>query len=336
MDATVSSSGSGVAGAGGSAPTSTELMIALSQIQQLIPLLDYRPGGLTHLVPTLLTPLMPVSEGMPGEAMQRYRANVDHAFRVAGELVARVQDATGAGAATALALAESLMKTQDQSARMLRVRKKRRLFVEQEKLLETNNWGPPVPPRRPATATATGVEPTRTEHKAQVDATEQTLKVELQALLPSQNPPNLALTPAQQDLPPPHNTRAVAKYLVALHSYLQTAVARRVAPGKVPLNQIKARVVSVTPLGFTLEVKVAELLRAVIDATTTNSSAADGGGDDEAAAVVAPTIDLAGMTVGGVDEAIVSSPSLPSHRILTWKPSADANIFRASFRGFGD
>ncbi len=147
MDSTPSGSRPSTAAA---APNSTELMIALSQIQQLIPLLDYRPGGLTHLLPTLLTPLLPVGDANNGgagpEALQRYRANVEHAFRVAGELAGRVQD--GASVGSALELAERLMKEGDDKARMLRVRKKRRLFVEQEKVLEVNNWGPPIPVRQ--------------------------------------------------------------------------------------------------------------------------------------------------------------------------------------------
>ncbi len=49
----------------------------------------------------------------------------------------------GAPVANALDLADRLMRSGDEKARVLRVRKKRRLFMEQEKVLEVNNWGRP-------------------------------------------------------------------------------------------------------------------------------------------------------------------------------------------------
>ncbi|CBQ73479.1 conserved hypothetical protein [Sporisorium reilianum SRZ2] len=279
------------AAASSSSPNSTELMIALSHIQQLIPLLDYRPGGLTHLLPTLLTPLLPVQDAVPGESMQRYRANVDHAFRVAAELVARVQDAASVGGA--LELAETLMAQADEKARLLRVRKKRRLFVEQEKVLEVNSWGPPVPPRPAAV-----VKPAASEQSSTAK-----LEVELSAFLPSQNPPNTLLTTAQQTLPPPTTPQALQGYLSALHSYLQTTVAKRLFPPTVQLKHVKARIVAFSPEGFTLEVQVAQLVKALIDASVAYAPRSTEA-EEEAELT---SVELAALTLGGVSEPISST-----------------------------
>nr|CDI57040.1 putative protein [Melanopsichium pennsylvanicum 4] len=291
------------AGSNSSATTSksnsTELMIALSQIQQLIPLLDYRPGGLTHLLPTLLTPLLPTNETSSGEVMQRYRANLDHAFRVSSELVARLSDGSSVG--TALNLAERLMQEGDEKARILRVRKKRRLFVEQEKVLEVNSWGPPVPPRTHAARTAKD----GTEGKERHDAAKRG-KAEVSAFLPSQNPDNIISSSAQQYLEPPKTPQAVQKYLSALHSYLKTAAERGLLPAGVALKRIRARVASFTETEFTLELQVAQVMKAVIDATP---SFADDNADAEDAEATGElqSVDLAGVTLGGVNENIVSA-----------------------------
>ncbi|SJX63316.1 uncharacterized protein SRS1_14136 [Sporisorium reilianum f. sp. reilianum] len=282
------------AAASSSSPNSTELMIALSHIQQLIPLLDYRPGGLTHLLPTLLTPLLPVQDAVPGESMQRYRANVDHAFRVAAELVARVQDAASVGGA--LELAETLMAQADEKARLLRVRKKRRLFVEQEKVLEVNSWGPPVSPRPAAV-----VKPAASEQSSTAK-----LEVELSAFLPSQNPPNTLLTTAQQTLPPPTTPQALQGYLSALHSYLQTAVAKGLFPPTVQLKHVKARIVAFSPEGFTLEVQVAQLVKALIDASVAYAPRSAEAAEAEEEAELT-SVELAALTLGGVSESITST-----------------------------
>ncbi|CDU26201.1 uncharacterized protein SPSC_06395 [Sporisorium scitamineum] len=285
--------------ASGSSPNSTELMIALSQIQQLIPLLDYRPGGLTHLLPTLLTPLLPVQDAVQGESMQRYRANVDHAFRVAGELVGRVQD--GASVGSALELAERLMQQGDEKARLLRVRKKRRLFVEQEKVLEVNSWGPPVPPRsaavvKPAVSADKSEEAKSNEVKQQVDVS---------AFLPSQNPSNTILTSSQRDLPPPTTPQAVQSFLAALQSYLKITVDKGFFPPAVQLKHVKARLVTFTSEGFTLEVQVAQVVKALIDASLTYAPRS--AEPSEAPETELKSVDLAALTLGGVDESISST-----------------------------
>ena len=246
--------------------------------------LDYRPGGLTHLLPTLLTPLMPVNDTVPGESMQRYRANVEHAFRVANELVSRVSDASSVG--SALTLAEKLMRQGDDKARMLRVRKKRRLFVEQEKVLEVNSWGPPIPPR--ATTTKPGSERPKTEE-------------ELNTLLPSQNTHPVALTTAQKDLPPPTTAQAAHKYLLALHSYLKSADAKGLLPSGIPLKHVKARISSLTPDALTLELQIGSVVKAVLDATLTFHPAAE----DERGEL--QSVELAALTIGGSHETIVSA-----------------------------
>ncbi|SPO24301.1 uncharacterized protein UTRI_03569 [Ustilago trichophora] len=272
----------------GSNSNSTELMIALSQIQQLTPLLDYRPGGLTHLLPTLLTPFLPTADSVPGESVQRYRANVDHAFRVAGELVGRVSDGSSIG--SALTLAEKLMREGDEKARMLRVRKKRRLFSEQEKVLEVNSWGPPVPSRPNTTAIKTGNDVAKEAAKKDSQ--------EMRAFLPSQNPYNTILTPAQQDLLPPTTAQAVQKYLIALHSYLKTADEKALLPAGISLRQIKARIATFRQGEFSLEVQIGSTVKAVIDASAAFSS--EGGGE-------LASVDLAGLTVGGVNETITTT-----------------------------
>ncbi|SOV08694.1 uncharacterized protein UDID_04819 [Ustilago sp. UG-2017a] len=307
MDTTTSSAGpSGRCTGSTSQPNSTELMLALSQIQQLIPLLDYRPAGLTHLLPTLLAPLMPqpTNQSVPGETMQRYRANVDHAFRVAGELVDRVQDNPTVG--PALELAERLMKQGDSKARMLRVRKKRRLFTEQEKVLETNTWGPPIPVRVQ----------TNTASKAADEKKEDPSKVQIKALLPSQNPNIAALAVQQQPLSPPRDAKAVQGYLAALHGYLKTAAEKGLMPPGVRLKQIRARVATFNTEGFALEVHVVPLLKAFVDATSTSAGADADARDPQQQPV---RIDLAGLTVGGVNETITSTrrSSYPIFRSLS-------------------
>ena len=292
-----SSSGSGGSTSAVAPPNSTELMIALSQIQQLIPLLEYRPGGLTHLLPTLLTPLLPLQETVPGESMQRYRANVDHAFRVAAELVGRVQD--GASVGSALELAERLMQGGDEKARILRVRKKRRLFVEQEKVLEVNSWGPPVPPARSA---ASAKNPPQPAHKSEEAKEEQ---VEVSAFLPSQNPPETILAPSQANLGPPTTAQAVQSYLAALHTYLKTTVDKGLFPPTIQLKQIKARIVAFGPEGFTLELRIARLMKAFVEASmiyapTSASEPTEQQGELQ-------SVDLTALTIGGLDEAITST-----------------------------
>ncbi|KAJ1581367.1 hypothetical protein NDA11_001838 [Ustilago hordei] len=292
MDTTTSSAGSsGKCTASTSQPNSTELMLALSQMQQLIPLLDYRPAGLTHLLPTLLAPLMSqhTNQSLPGETMQRYRANVDHAFRVAGELVDRVQDNPTVG--PALELAERLMKQGDSKARMLRVRKKRRLFTEQEKVLETNTCAPPIPVRVQ----------TNTASKTADEKKEDPSKVHIKALLPSQNPNIAALAVQQQSLSPPRDAKAVQGYLAALHAYLKTAEEKGLMPPGVPLKQIKARVATFNKEGFALEVHLVPLLKAFVDATSTSTDADVDARDPQQQSV---RIDLAGLTVGGIKESI--------------------------------
>ncbi|EST05353.1 hypothetical protein PSEUBRA_005628 [Kalmanozyma brasiliensis GHG001] len=276
------------ASATSSAPNSTELMIALSQIQQLIPLLDFRPGGLTHLLPTLLTPLLPTSDAT---AMQGYRASVEHAFRVAGELVARVGDgSTPAGAA--LELAERLMREGDEGARVLRVRKKRRLLAEQEKAMEANAWGPSVPVRAK-------------DVKADAEKKEGAEQgaVEVSAFLPSQNPANTVLATSQQNVPPPTTAQAVGKYLTALHAYLQTTVDKGLAPQTVPLKQVKARITAFAPQGFTLEVQIAQVIKAVIEASFTYCSTADDANEEREL----QSVEVAALTLGGVSETITST-----------------------------
>ncbi|ETS61998.1 hypothetical protein PaG_03551 [Moesziomyces aphidis] len=230
MEATTSS------GAGGGAANSTELMIALSQIQQLIPLLEHRPGGLVHLLSSLLIPLC--AEGGP-EAMQRYRANVDHAFRVSAELVARTQ---GGPVGTALELAEKLMHD-GESKRLLRVRRKRRLFTEQEKLLDGS--GPPIPQSQPQAA------------EAKQDAEARVLPV-------------LPLTSAQQGLAWPTSADAVQQYLRALHGYLEEAFKEKGRDGA--LKHVKARVASFSQAGFEVEVQVSPILKARIEVTVAESN----------------------------------------------------------------
>lgn len=296
MDTSAAAAGpSGSTSSSSPQPNSTELMIALSQIQQLIPLLDYRPAGLTHLLPTLLTPLMPqpANESVPGETMQRYRANVDHAFRVAGELVGRVQDNSTVG--PALELAERLMKDGDSKARMLRVRKKRRLFTEQEKVLETNSWGPPVPARAQTNAASKSA-----EEKKEEDS-----KAELKALLPSQDPSSSNPALSQRSLSPPRDAKAVQGYLVALHSYLKTAAEKGLLPPGVGLKQVKARIAAISEEGFTLEVQVTPLLKAFIDATPSFTTDEDAGDEQKQLS----SVNLAGLTVGGINETIVSAAS---------------------------
>ncbi|GAK68115.1 uncharacterized protein PAN0_040c6348 [Moesziomyces antarcticus] len=235
MDATTTTTTT-TSGAGGGAANSTELMIALSQIQQLIPLLEHRPGGLVHLVSSLLIPL---SAEAGAEAMQRYRANVDHAFRVSAELVARTQ---GGPVGTALELAERLMDD-GESKRLLRVRRKRRLFTEQEKLLDGS--GPPIPQPRPQAAGS----------KQDAEA----------GVLPA-----LPLTSAQQDLAWPTSADAVQQYLRALHGYLEQAFKGKGRDGA--LKHVKARVASFGQAGFEVEVHVSPILRARIEVTVAESS----------------------------------------------------------------
>ena len=145
-------------------PSSTELMVALSQIQQLFPLLDYRPPmtmvagpaqcGLSHIIPSLLMPLAPASAqtgipdslaaaiGLPNSAQHNvkgYRESVEHALRVAGELERRL--AAGGEVAPALALAQSIVqkqaKKEEETERILRVRKKRRIMAQHD-----DAWAP--------------------------------------------------------------------------------------------------------------------------------------------------------------------------------------------------
>ncbi|TKY88499.1 hypothetical protein EX895_002487 [Sporisorium graminicola] len=301
--ANVGGSTSTASAATSSSPNSTELMIALSQIQQLIPLLDYRPGGLTHLLPTLLTPLLPVQEAVPGESMQRYRANVDHAFRVASELVGRVQD--GASVGSALQLAERLMQQGDESARLLRVRKKRRLFVEQEKVLEVNTWGPPVPPRY----TAVAKPPSGTDKSEEAQQEKSKEDVDISAFLPSQNPPNTILSTQQQNIPPPTTPQAVQSYLAALRSYLKTTVDKGLFPPTVQLKHIKARIVTFTPEAFTLEVQVAQLVKALVDASVSYAprSSSESAETAETPEAELKTVELAALTLGAVAESISST-----------------------------
>lgn len=269
------------------APNSTELMIALSQIQQLIPLVDYRPGGLTHLVLSLVLPLLPGEDG--AESMQRYRGNVEHAFRVAGQLATRVQDMASVG--SALELAQRLMKERDETTRILRVRKKRRLFVEQQKLLEANNWGPPAPmPVRSNVTSAAAEETTKRQ------------EVKMTAFLTSQNPPNVELTQAQREVPPPKSAGDVQMYLAALHTYLKTAAEAGLMPQGVGLRQIKARVANFSKTGFSLELQVAPVIKAFIEATPTYETATD---HVEASSDLI-NVELARLTVGALTEAIVS------------------------------
>ncbi|KAJ9479539.1 pH response protein PalF [Pseudozyma hubeiensis] len=305
-----------------SQPDSAQLMLALSQIQQLIPLLDYRPGGLTHLLPTLLTPLLPSSDAQ-GENMQRYRANVDHAFRVAAELVGRVDD--GGSVGNALQLSERLMREGDEKQRLLRVRKKRRLFVEQEKLLEVGSWGPAVPIRD----AVVGKKDEAVETK-EAGAADGEQPVEMTAFLPSQNPTNTALTPKQQNLEPPTSPQALQTYLAALHSYLSAAVERGLAPPTIPLKQVKARITAFSAESFTLEVQIARAVRACI----------------EASVIYAPTpsseqpllhsVDLATLTVGAVNESITSTT--PSAYPIFRSLSADilTQTHRATGNKIGD
>ncbi|PWN48992.1 hypothetical protein IE53DRAFT_380900 [Violaceomyces palustris] len=184
-------------------PNSTDLLTAISHIQSLIPLLDFRPPsnlnhqslahnfpppesfqpGLSNLIPSLLLPLNPtrpnlnrsqdtlaMAMGLPNvtlsdhqEAIKRYRLSVDHALRLSEELVRRCTDMNGAG--MALLLAEKIMARgegrvvgegkerpsnltggdgsdqqrqdgrggDDESERLLRVRKRRRALLEQER-----------------------------------------------------------------------------------------------------------------------------------------------------------------------------------------------------------
>lgn len=233
--------------------------------------------------------------------MQRYRANVDHAFRVAGELVGRVQD--GAPVGNALDLADRLMRSGDEKARVLRVRKKRRLFVEQEKVLEVNSWGPPVPLR--ANIAAKGVDAQKKEAEGTADKV-----VEVSAFLPSQNPPNTVLAASQQNLPQPTTAQAVQKYFGALHAYLQTTLDRGLAPQTVPLKHVKARIAAFSQQGLTLEVQVAQVIKGRIDASfmygkvaTAENVGAEDGGEGEL-----ERVEVAALTLGGVNESIVSVP----------------------------
>lgn len=277
---TASTSASATAAA---APTSTDLMIALSHIQQLIPLLDYRPGGLTHLLPTLLTPLLPTTD--PASDMQRYRANVDHAFRVSTELSSRVLPGSPVG--SALDLAERLMRVADEKERLLRVRKKRRLFVEQEKVLEVNSWGPAVPPPK------------------QVVGEGKKEEVGWKSLLPSQNPTSFSAT---EPIPPPSSPQTLGTYLNALQEYLRTAWGAGVAPTGIGLKQVKVRVASWGQEGFSLELQVKPLIRAVIDATPTYTPQGQ-----------LISVDVAGLVVGGFAEEITSTTSskFPVFRTLS-------------------
>lgn len=278
-------------------PSSAELMLALSQIQQLIPLLDYRPGGLTHLLPTLLTPLLP-NDAAAAESVQRYRANVDHAFRVAAELVGRVNDSASVG--NALNLAETLMREGDEKARLLRVRKKRRLFVEQEKVLEANHWGPPVPSR---VAVASKIA-SATESKQEAEQADQK-PAQITAFLPSQNPTKVMLSPAQQNLPSPTHARAVQSYLIALHSYLQLTVEKGLAPPTVALKQVRARILAFAPGGFTLEVQVAQVMKACIEANLTFVTKQQA--ERQELLPLLQSVDVAALTLGAVNESIVST-----------------------------
>ncbi|GAC97674.1 pH response protein PalF [Pseudozyma hubeiensis SY62] len=289
-----------------SSPNSAQLMLALSQIQQLIPLLDYRPGGLTHLLPTLLTPLLPSSDAQ-AESMQRYRANVDHAFRVAAELVGRVED--GGSVGNALQLSERLMHEGDEKKRLLRVRKKRRLFVEQEKLLEVGSWGPAVPIR----AAVVGKKDEAVESNVAEDAGQQS--VEMTAFLPSQNPTNTRLTTKQQNLEPPTSPQALHSYLAALHSYLSVAVEKGLAPPTIPLKHVKARITAFSAESFTLEVQIARAVKACIEASViyAPTQASDAKGESRTQQPPLNSVSLASLTVGAVNESIVSTPPLPSH-----------------------
>lgn len=149
---------------------------------------------------------------------------------------------------------------------------------------------------------------------------------ELCAFLPSQNPPNILFTKPQQDLQPPKTVQAVNNYLVALHSYLKTAHHKNLFPTGINLKHIKARVIAFTPAStFSLEVQVGSIVKAVIDATTTittfpssstssttTSAIREGeNGHDPASEEINKgsevlSIELAGLTVGGVNETIVS------------------------------
>lgn len=222
--------------------------------------------------------------------MQRYRANVDHAFRMAAELSARVQHGTPVGAA--LELAERLMKEQQGSTgekeRLVRVRRKRRLWVEGEKVGEVAGWGPAVPPRSEA----------KKDDKAGQ-----------RSFVPSQN--QHASTPVS-GLIPPKTPTAVQSYLSALRAYLKGSWDAGVGPKEVELKQVKARIARFTEQSFTLEVQVTPLVKAFIDASPKYAS------DELDADLV--SIDLAGLVVGGINEDITSTttPSkFPNFRSLS-------------------
>lgn len=236
-------------------PTSAELMLSLSHIQQLMPLLDYKPSGLAHLVPDLLLPLVPmasmssadplaVSMGLPGltqaaqqDAIKRYREHVQHAFRIASELVLRLHD-PDTPAAGAIQLAQQLMQQQGRNGaaaesdkdRILRVRKKRRLLLEQDRLLQSSLL-----------------------HSA-----------------PAQHTTS-AVAKAPQELnrhaEPPTSTHAIQQYL----SYLRIHLLNAVPPAATPLvKRTKIRLVTFASPSdaihsFTLELHIQPVLKAVYE-----------------------------------------------------------------------
>ncbi|PWZ03821.1 hypothetical protein BCV70DRAFT_198010 [Testicularia cyperi] len=322
-------------------PTSTELMIALSHIQQLIPLLDYKPGGLSHILPSLLVPLAPLpsvsadplamSMGLPGlsqsaqhETIKRYRGSVEHAFQLAQQLHFRVQDPNSAGGA--LELANKLMQNSDRSNRILRVRRKRRLLADHEKALDGSQvYAPPPPPQPqvpPASSQAANsnlapgsAADTSTAQSHPASSSDQQPKPPQTSILPSLHPDFAAAHTSQ--IPPPDSPENVRTYLGALQAYF--ASTPELVP--VPLDSLRVRLASFTESGFTLELHVLPLIKALVDATVTHhpSSIVLEEGDEKNRSGTETGIEISNLQIVAFTESIeANTPSrFPVFRSLS-------------------